>query len=70
MRADATGAVAVGRPVLWGLGVAGEQGVARVLDMLRSELARALALCGCRSPGDVSADLLWFGPREASCWMS
>jgi 4-hydroxymandelate oxidase len=52
-------AVAIGRPVLWGLTVDGENGVARVLDMLGAELDQALALCGCRSPRDVSSDLIW-----------
>jgi 4-hydroxymandelate oxidase len=52
-------AVAIGRPVLWGLAVDGEDGVARVLDMLHAELDLALALCGCRSPRDVSPDLVW-----------
>jgi len=57
-------AVAIGRPVLWGLAVDGEAGVARVLDMLRTELDLALALCGCRSPRDVSPDLIW---RKTCC---
>jgi 4-hydroxymandelate oxidase len=52
-------AVAIGRPVLWGLAVDGEDGVARVLDMLRAELDLALALCGCRSPRELSPDLIW-----------
>ena len=52
-------AVAIGRPVLWGLAVDGENGVARVLDMLGAELDQALALCGCHSPRDVSSDLIW-----------
>jgi 4-hydroxymandelate oxidase len=55
-------AVAIGRPVLWGLAVDGEDGVARVLDMLRAELDVALALCGCRSPREVSPDLIWRKP--------
>lgn len=59
-------AVAIGRPVLWGLAVAGEEGVTRVLEMLRSELVRALTLCGCGSPNDVSRDLLRFPPTEKS----
>ena len=57
-------AVAIGRPVLWGLAVAGEDGVARVLELLRAELDLALALCGCRSPGDLSPDLIW---RNTCC---
>jgi 4-hydroxymandelate oxidase len=55
-------AVAVGRPVLWGLALDGEDGVARVLDMLRAELDQALALCGCRSPRDARPDLIWRQP--------
>jgi isopentenyl diphosphate isomerase/L-lactate dehydrogenase-like FMN-dependent dehydrogenase len=47
-------AVLVGRPLVWGLAVAGEEGVFRVLELLRLELERALALCGCPSPADVT----------------
>jgi 4-hydroxymandelate oxidase len=51
-------AVAVGRPVLWGLAVAGPHGVLQVLQTLRSELDAALALCGCGSAAEVSRDLV------------
>ena len=51
-------AVAIGRPVLWGLAAGGAAGVSQVLEILRAELARALTLCGCRSPGDVSSGLV------------
>jgi 4-hydroxymandelate oxidase len=51
-------AVAIGRPVLWGLAVAGETGVAHALEMLRSELHRTLSLCGCGSLQDVTRDLV------------
>jgi 4-hydroxymandelate oxidase len=51
-------AVMVGRPVLWGLAVDGEPGVARVLEILRNEFDTALALSGCPSVADVTADLL------------
>ncbi len=54
-------AVAIGRPVLWGLAVAGEDGVSLVLEMLRSELLRALVFCGCGSPAEVTRDLLRVG---------
>lgn len=40
-------AVFVGRPVLWGLAVSGEDGVGRVLASLNEELTRALQLAGC-----------------------
>jgi 4-hydroxymandelate oxidase len=51
-------AVAVGRPAVWGLAVAGEEGVAAVLDLLRNELGNALALCGCGSPASAGRDLV------------
>lgn len=51
-------AVGIGRPVLWGLAVGGERGVAEVLDLLRAELDEAMALCGCRSPADIGPDLV------------
>jgi isopentenyl diphosphate isomerase/L-lactate dehydrogenase-like FMN-dependent dehydrogenase len=47
-------ATLVGRPCIWGLAVDGEDGVARVLDLLRDEIELALALLGCRSPADVT----------------
>jgi 4-hydroxymandelate oxidase len=63
-------AVAIGRPVFWGLAAAGEEGVTQVLEMLRSELVRALTLCGCGSPCDVSPDLVRFRRMEEPCWRS
>jgi 4-hydroxymandelate oxidase len=39
-------AVLVGRPYLWGLAVGGEQGVERVLALLRAEVERTMALLG------------------------
>jgi 4-hydroxymandelate oxidase len=60
-------AVAIGRPVLWGLAVAGEQGVLHVLELLRSELERALILCGCGSPDEAGRELL-ASAREELPW--
>jgi 4-hydroxymandelate oxidase len=60
-------AVAIGRPVIWGLAVDGEAGVARVLEMLRAEVERALTLCGCGSAHDVSRDLVRRWPTEERC---
>jgi 4-hydroxymandelate oxidase len=48
-------AVMVGRPVVWGLAVAGERGVQGVLDLLRGELDVALALAGVPRAGDLDA---------------
>lgn len=52
-------AVAVGRPALWGLAVDGQAGVEHVLDILRDELDRALALCGCTGVDEVDRALLF-----------
>lgn len=57
-------AVLVGRPVLWGLAVGGEAGARKVLELLRSELELALALCGCASPQGLSTSHL---RRLAGC---
>lgn len=51
-------AVLVGRPVLWGLVNGGGDGVAQVLDILRSEIDQAMALCGCCSVSDITLDLI------------
>ena len=60
IRAIALGAKAVliGRPVVWGLAVDGEQGVTRVLNLLRAEVDLAMALCGCRSIADITRELI------------
>jgi 4-hydroxymandelate oxidase len=47
-------AVLVGRPLLYGLAAGGEAGVRHVLELLRDELSRALALLGCTRPDQVS----------------
>jgi 4-hydroxymandelate oxidase len=39
-------AVAVGRPVMWGLAAYGADGVQGVIEMLQTELARYMAMCG------------------------
>jgi L-lactate dehydrogenase (cytochrome) len=39
-------AVFIGRPFLYGLGVAGEAGVSRILEIIRSETDSALGLIG------------------------
>ena len=51
-------AVLVGRPVLWGLAAGGRAGVAAALAMLRSELDRAMALCGCPDVASITRDLV------------
>ncbi len=51
-------AVQLGRPVLWALAVDGEAGVRHVLELLRTELDLALALCGCHNIAEVTRDLI------------
>jgi 4-hydroxymandelate oxidase len=46
-------AVLVGRPILWGLCVEGEQGALDVLQILRRELDEAMLLCGCTKLSDI-----------------
>ena len=53
-------AVLVGRPVLWGLAVGGEEGVRRVLELLLAELDTALALAG--APRAAELDRSWIQP--------
>ncbi|MCU1684090.1 MAG: FMN-dependent alpha-hydroxy acid dehydrogenase [Amycolatopsis sp.] len=51
-------AVGIGRPVMWGLAAAGQDGVSQVLELLREEFDHALALCGGSTPRDLTADLI------------
>lgn len=51
-------AVFVGRPIMWGLGAAGEAGVVRVLALLAEELTRAMQLAGCADATAVTRDLV------------
>jgi 4-hydroxymandelate oxidase len=60
LRAVSLGARAVllGRPILWGLAVAGEDGAYGVLEAMRAELDHAMALAGCASLADATRDLV------------
>ncbi|MEH6912233.1 MAG: alpha-hydroxy acid oxidase [Oceanicoccus sp.] len=49
-------ACSIGRPYLYGLAAGGQLGVARAIDILKTELERSLALMGCCSIGDVSRE--------------
>lgn len=52
-------AVLLGRPVLYGLAVAGQQGVADVLGIVTEELTEAMTLTGTRSTSEASRQLIW-----------
>jgi L-lactate dehydrogenase (cytochrome)/(S)-mandelate dehydrogenase len=60
IKALALGAAAclVARPQLFGLAVAGEAGVAHMLEILRREIDRALGLCGISRIADINRDFL------------
>jgi len=51
-------AVLVGRPALWGLAVGGQDGVSRLLSILRDELSTAMALAGCSDLDTIDRDLV------------
>ncbi|HEY7399691.1 MAG TPA: alpha-hydroxy acid oxidase [Actinomycetota bacterium] len=55
-------AVLVGRPAVWGLAAAGEEGVADVLRILREEFENAMALVGCRTVGDIGPEVVARAP--------
>lgn len=48
-------AVMAGRAYVYGLGAAGGPGVARAIEILRSDLVRTLKLLGCASVADLNA---------------
>ena len=50
--------VLIGRPIIWGLAVAGASGVRAVLDELRAELERAMKLCGVPTLDALNHDLV------------
>ncbi|GLS20629.1 alpha-hydroxy-acid oxidizing enzyme [Labrys miyagiensis] len=60
VKALALGATACleGRPHLWGVAVAGEAGVAHVLETFRREIDRVMGLCGLRSIADIKPSLI------------
>jgi 4-hydroxymandelate oxidase len=60
LKALALGARAalIGRPYLWGLALGGEEGVGRVLDLLRAELDLSLSLAGYNSVRGVTRSLV------------
>ena len=51
-------AVGVGRPVLWGLALWGSEGVAAVLEHLRSELVNVMRLAGVGKVANITQDFV------------
>ena len=51
-------AVLIGRPVFWGLAVDGEDGVRKVLELLRQEFDRAVADCGATDVEGINRSMV------------
>ena len=60
LKAIALGArmVFLGRPFLYGASVAGQAGVARIIDILGTEIDRNLGLLGCRDLAELGGDFI------------
>ncbi|KAI4466417.1 s -2-hydroxy-acid oxidase-related [Holotrichia oblita] len=60
LKALALGAkmVFIGRPALWGLAYGGEDGVKKILSILKKEFDFALALTGCCTPQDITRSMV------------
>jgi isopentenyl diphosphate isomerase/L-lactate dehydrogenase-like FMN-dependent dehydrogenase len=50
--------VLLGRPPLWGLSVAGADGVRAVLDHMKLEMIRSMQLCGAPNLVALTPDLV------------
>ena len=51
-------AVLVGRPVMWGLAAYGDAGVQGVVEMLQTETARYMAMCGRPTLASINSSLV------------
>jgi 4-hydroxymandelate oxidase len=51
-------AVGVGRPYLWGLGAFGQEGVERVLEIVRTETRAAMQQCGASSVAELNPNFV------------
>lgn len=67
IKAISLGATAclIGRPQLWGLAVAGEEGVTHVLDIYRREIDRVMGLLGVSRLSDLGAEFLAWSQGSA-----
>jgi L-lactate dehydrogenase (cytochrome) len=57
-------AVLVGRAYAYGLGAGGEAGVAKAIQILRSDLVRTLKLLGCASVAELGGSYVEFPPHR------
>ncbi|MGC6498972.1 MAG: L-lactate dehydrogenase [Henriciella sp.] len=66
VRALASGAdfVLLGRAWVYALGAAGQAGIERMTEIIKSEMEIAMALTGCTSLSDLTADILYTGDLQ------
>jgi L-lactate dehydrogenase (cytochrome) len=57
-------AVLVGRAYAWALGAAGGPGVARAIDILKTDVIRTMRLLGCPSVRDLDQSYVSTHPRH------
>lgn len=48
----------MGRPALWGLAHSGEEGVKKILDIMKHEFDVTLCLTGCRNVEDIQPEMV------------
>ena len=51
-------AVCIGRPYVYGLAIAGEQGVYEVLQNLLADFELTMGLSGCKNISEINSDML------------
>jgi hypothetical protein len=51
-------AVGIGKPVFFALGVGGEEALSYLLQLLRTELEAAMAICGVERISDITSNLV------------
>ncbi len=51
-------AVCIGRPYVYALAIAGEEGVKALIQHLLSELELTMGLCGCKSIGEITSEMI------------
>lgn len=56
--------VFLGRPIIWGLAVAGQDGVEKVLGIIKHELSNAMMMCGIPTIAGLNSDIIW---RQCQC---
>jgi L-lactate dehydrogenase (cytochrome) len=51
--------VMLGRPLMFGLGAGGSEGLKQLLDCFKEDLSVAMAQIGCRKIDEINASAIW-----------